>query len=141
MSQSSARVAVSSSESSSALGHFFDDSQRSRGHDRIRLSSVEMEIESRARAIVLVGTGKDRLKSSRNRRIELTLDCLSKPHSRDLAGHRVTVRAIRSHRVVRIRDTDDPREKGNLVTKEAIGIPLPIYPLVVMPDNLCDLSV
>jgi hypothetical protein len=76
-----------------------------------------------------------RFEGSDHSSIELTLNGLSHSKPRYLASHRVTIRALRSHRVVGVGDRNDPRKQRDLFANKTIRIATAVNPLVVMPDD------
>ena len=101
-----------------------------------RRSVHDLEVLSLPHPITLVRPGEDGFKCCHNRRVELRLDSLSETHSRHTTGHGVTVRPIRRHRVVRICNRDDPRQKRDFLALEPVRISGPVDALMVMSNDL-----
>ena len=73
-----------------------------------RDSGRTREVGTLREPVVLLCTGENRLERRDRCRVELTIDRLGEPQARHPARHRIAVRAVRRHRVVCIRDRDDP---------------------------------
>src|SRR5205823_4834961 len=76
-----------------------------------------------------------------NRGIELRLDRLGEPQASYAARHCISVRPIRCHRVIRVRDRDNARNQGYPVAGDTIGIALPVDSLMMMSNDRSDLGV
>src|SRR5437870_1421163 len=86
-------------------------------------------------------SSKDRLECRDYAGVELTADRLREAHTRHSTWHRVPVRPVRGHRVVRIGNSDDSREQWNLVARAPVRVPVPVYALVMMAHDSRNFSV
>jgi hypothetical protein len=73
-----------------------------------KLLALEAKVESRTGPVLLSRACEYRLKRRSYRRVELTFDSLSQAHPSYLARHRITVRPIRRHGVIGVRNGNDP---------------------------------
>src|SRR4051794_38670936 len=89
----------------------------------------------------VIRTYEDRLKRRDDRRIKLRFNRLSEPQARNCNWHCLTIRTLRRHRVVGIRNGDDSRQKRDRVSTESIRIAATVDPLVMVTYNLCDLVI
>ena len=65
------------------------------------------KVATLGQSIVLARARENGLEGRDDGSVELTVDSLRETETRDAARHRVAVRAILGHRVVRIGDSDD----------------------------------
>ncbi len=107
----------------------------------LRLLSLEGEIVTATRTVLLTRTGQNCLKCRNDRRVELTLHGLREPEPRNTARHRVAIWAIRCHRVIGIRHGDDSCKEWYFVVGETVRISQTIDPFVVVTHNTGDLGV
>jgi len=71
----------------------------------------------------------------------LGVDASSQANPGHAGRHGVSIGALGGHRVIRIGNRDDSRDKRNLVLDEAVWVAAPIDALVMMADDTGDFGV
>ncbi len=92
-------------------------------------------------SVVLRRLRKDGLKRGDYIGVELASNRLSNSKTRDPRWHRVPIWSIRRHSIIRIGDSDNPRNEWNLIANQLIWIPLPVYTLMMMANDIGDLFI
>ena len=83
------------------------------------LGVVRLEVRSLGGPVFLGWLSKDRLECRDRGGVELALDRLSQPETRNAARHGIPIGSVGRHRVVRVSDRDDLGQQGNLVCQRA----------------------
>ena len=92
-------------------------------------------------AIIIRRARKNRLERRHDGSVELSINRLGNPKTRYSRGHCFAVRAVRRHRVVCVRNGEDPGNKWDAVADQAVRVAIAIDALVVVADDAGDFGV
>jgi hypothetical protein len=84
---------------------------------------------------------KNRFERRYNGGVELGVDRLGDSQTSHPGGHRLAVRAVGGHRIVRISNSEDPGDKRNVIADQTVRVPIAINTLVMVAHNASDICV
>src|SRR6266404_5577182 len=95
---------------------------------RRTFSSLKYESDTDPQPILLWRASENCLESGNDGGIELRFDRLRQTETSHATWHRIAIRTIRRHRVVRISNRDDPRKYRNVVDQKTVRIAKAVEP-------------